>query len=205
MLRQRYCRPGFANTQNVRRNINHHDMDRLSKIIGDSLVQIVLNLYERLHQLDASRALHETKEKIDALLIPGSLDQRTFKTLSEVSDQCFNSWAPLCEMAVFAYRDIQNYILPSLSQLLSPEDLSEVKSKIEDKNWKIYDFNSLQHLPSRRTGREVDDDYDKSDYDDEDDDNITEDYSYEDGPYCHACQQSPCLCSDPERTSTVWG
>jgi hypothetical protein len=29
-------------------------------------------------------------------------------------------------------------------------------------------------------------------------------YSFDDGPYCSACQQAPCMCSDPERTSTVW-
>jgi hypothetical protein len=26
---------------------------------------------------------------------------------------------------------------------------------------------------------------------------------YEDGPYCSACQQAPCMCSDREATSTV--
>lgn len=31
------------------------------------------------------------------------------------------------------------------------------------------------------------------------------DYHYDVGPYCSACQQAPCMCSDPERTSTVWG
>jgi len=28
--------------------------------------------------------------------------------------------------------------------------------------------------------------------------------SYNDGPYCSACQESPCMCSDPERSSTYW-
>lgn len=27
---------------------------------------------------------------------------------------------------------------------------------------------------------------------------------YEEGPYCSSCQQAPCMCSDPERTSTSW-
>lgn len=27
---------------------------------------------------------------------------------------------------------------------------------------------------------------------------------FEDGPYCSACQQAPCMCSDPEHTSTTW-
>lgn len=27
----------------------------------------------------------------------------------------------------------------------------------------------------------------------------------DDGPYCSACQEAPCMCSDPERTSTTWG
>jgi hypothetical protein len=27
---------------------------------------------------------------------------------------------------------------------------------------------------------------------------------YEEGPYCSSCQQAPCMCSDPERTSTTW-
>lgn len=27
---------------------------------------------------------------------------------------------------------------------------------------------------------------------------------YEDGPYCGACQEAPCMCSDRERTSTVY-
>lgn len=24
------------------------------------------------------------------------------------------------------------------------------------------------------------------------------------GPFCHSCEQAPCLCSDPEKTSTEW-
>ena len=27
---------------------------------------------------------------------------------------------------------------------------------------------------------------------------------YDDGPYCSACQQAPCMCSDREKTSTVY-
>ena len=30
-----------------------------------------------------------------------------------------------------------------------------------------------------------------------------DDYEYQDGPYCSACQQAPCMCSDREATSTV--
>lgn len=26
---------------------------------------------------------------------------------------------------------------------------------------------------------------------------------YEEGPYCRACQESPCMCSDPYKTSTT--
>lgn len=34
--------------------------------------------------------------------------------------------------------------------------------------------------------------------------NIKDNDYYESGPYCSACQQAPCMCSDPERTSTTW-
>lgn len=32
-----------------------------------------------------------------------------------------------------------------------------------------------------------------------------DDYIFDDGPYCSSCQQAPCMCSDPEKTSmTFW-
>lgn len=33
---------------------------------------------------------------------------------------------------------------------------------------------------------------------------LREDFNYESGPYCSACQESPCMCSDREQTSTVF-
>jgi hypothetical protein len=32
-----------------------------------------------------------------------------------------------------------------------------------------------------------------------------EDFSCEDNQYCGACMESPCMCSDPEKTSTTYG
>lgn len=35
-------------------------------------------------------------------------------------------------------------------------------------------------------------------------DDLRDNDYYESGAYCSACQQAPCMCSDPERTSTTW-
>ncbi|MBK0403003.1 hypothetical protein I5M27_08385 [Adhaeribacter sp. BT258] len=43
---------------------------------------------------------------------------------------------------------------------------------------------------------EEEEDYDEVTYDKE--------YDYDESPYCSSCQMSPCMCSDRERTSTVF-
>ena len=62
---------------------------------------------------------------------------------------------------------------------------------------------SLPYLSILNEPRKEDDDEDilENDFDREFD---REDDFFEDGPYCSACQNSPCVCSDPERSSTIW-
>lgn len=171
---------------------------------NEQLVQIILNIYQRLHQLDASSALQETKEKINKLFLSETINDKVAEILDDISNKCFDFWAPLCEMAIYTYRDIQNHILPQLRELLSPEYQVVLENKIKENKFTVYDFNSLKHLPDAKFDKKMAelDEKDDLDYDDHDDKH--EDYTYEDGSYCSACQQRPCMCSDPERTSTTW-
>lgn len=68
--------------------------------------------------------------------------------------------------------------------------IENIKSELDDL-W-IY---LLQEQEDEEYNDEVVVEFYKDEYDSDYDD---------DGPYCYACQESPCMCSDPERTSTVW-
>ena len=182
-------------------------IDNTLKVVNEQLVYITLNIYKRLHELNASRALLETNTQIDGLISLKVCTGKEFEILHEISDKCFDFWAPLCEDVILTYREIQNYILPLLLQLLSAENLIKVENLVKESGLIVYDFNTLNHLPDPEFDKMMADLKEKynSDFDDLDDlEDKNEESIYEDGPYCSACQEAPCMCSDPERTSTVW-
>jgi hypothetical protein len=68
--------------------------------------------------------------------------------------------------------------------------LQKAEEKFNDSTFEIKTVEEIQDILNERI-EDTFDDLKNNDY-------------YEEGPYCTSCQQAPCMCSDPERTSTSW-
>jgi len=93
-------------------------------------------------------------------------------------------------------------IQKSINKRKNTQEIDEKLEKTKQKKIKLH-IKEIIGMLNYLIDEEEDEEYDieleeeeyKTEYDSDDDD---------DGPYCYACQESPCMCSDPERTSTVW-
>ena len=195
---------------------------------------ILLDIYIDMSIVDVHATFHQTKKRIDAILLECNLNTETSDLINEISDLCFNLWSPMCENTLSTYQDIQNQIIPKLETVLEEKYQLEIGEELITKAIKIIDFNSLNELPSLPMFKDLiedifDDDEFNIDLDDFDDEKEwkewnmeldemeldendfdyyapeEEKYTHEDGPYCGSCQQAPCMCSDPERTSMTLG
>lgn len=143
----------------------------------------------RRQLIKLKEAHNETKQKIWHLRYHQS---DYFELLTNV----FNEYLNKCYVIFFEYLTIQNennlhessdFSKENILKAVSVSTLHEHADKLQKK---------LDEKLKTKLDKLIDDSWSNE--------KSRNDYHYDDGPYCSACQQAPCMCSDPERTSTVW-
>ena len=184
---------------------------------------LLFDIYVDLQKVDVGNTLHRTKKKLDLIHSNTKKSGETLNILNEASNLCFDLWAPMCENVLSTYQDIQVLLIPKLECLLDINSKTELEKLLDQHKIGKIDYTKLTRLPSLPITKHIWEDIEKDmpkfnldddkdfdlelpDFDDDFDDvPEREKYTYEDGPFCSACEQAPCMCSDPERTSTTFG
>ena len=193
---------------------NNHFVNEIKSLLFD--------IYIDLHEVDVGNTLHRTKKKLDLIKSNTKESVEVSNILNEASNLCFDLWAPRCEGVLSTYQDIQVLLIPKLESLLDNNSKTELEELLHQykidytKMTRLTSLNNMKYMwediekdmpdmPKFDLDNDKDFDLELPDFDDDFDDvPEREKYTFEDGPFCRACEQAPCMCSDPERTSTTF-
>jgi hypothetical protein len=156
----------------------------------DNLFNKNLELKQRVGELINEEMTFKVKRLLPTLIALLNLN----KELNHASHHKLPWKASDIEILVKDYVDsIPSHILDNVkaSNLISKELFDELDSFI---NKKPFD---LKNLDKKLMGLEEEGNYKIDDRD------FDRDYDVPYGRFCSACQQAPCMCSDPERSSTT--